>query len=274
MDQKPASSAIPAQEPARDRESALYFSRLKEMALSEWKMREQSTFYGFLWTLLNPILMFAVLYIVFTKWMGNKTANYPVYLLIGVVQYNFFQMGSTYGLSSLRRRSSIVQNFVLPKEIIPFSAVLSGAMSHAFEFCVMLVFAVLLGIRPGWSWLALPVVDALLVAFIAGLSLFLSVFEARYPDFERIWAILTNLGFFLTPIFYTLDVIDPTKRRLLWIFNPMTAVIEMTRQILIAGKFPGLLPFGGICLLTAALWWAGLAFFHRKERKIGDYLLL
>ena len=257
-----------------ERQSALYFSRLKEMALSEWKMREQSTFYGFLWTLLNPILMFAVLYIVFTKWMGNRTANYPAYLLIGVVQYNFFQMGTSYGLSSLRRRSSIVQNFVLPKELITFSAVLSGAMSYFFEFCVMLVFLVVLGVHPKWSWIAFPVVDALLVALVAAFSLFLSVFEARYPDFERIWAILTNVGFFLTPIFYTLDVISPAKRRLLWLFNPMTAIIEMTRQILIGGKFPGLLPFGGIALLTAALWWGGLAFFRKKEPKIGDYLLL
>jgi len=257
---------------ARARE--LYFSRLKEMAISEWKMREQSTFYGFLWTLLNPILMFAVLYVVFTKWMGNKTANYPVFLLAGVVQYNFFQMGTGYGLSSQRRRSGVVQNFVLPRELITFSAVLSGAMSYCFEFATMLIFAVILGARPAWSWLALPAVDAILVAFVASLSLFLAVFEARYPDFERVWMILTNLGFFLTPIFYTLDIISPTKRRLLWLFNPMTSIIEMTRQILIAREFPSLLPFIGISLLTAALWWAGLAYFRKKEEKIGDYLLL
>ncbi len=258
---------------AADAARNLYFDRLREMTICEWKMREQSTFYGFLWTLLNPFLFFLVLYIVFTKWMGNKAANYPAYLLIGVVQYNFFQLGTSYGLSSLRRRSSVVLNFVLPRELIMFSSVLSVTLSHLFELAIVMAFVMVLGVRPALSWVALPAVDALLIALVCSLSLFLAIFQARYQDFERIWNILTNMGFFLTPIFYTLSVISPGKRRLLWLFNPMTSIIMMTREVVMKGKFPSLVEFGSIFALTAILWWRGLAYFRGHEAKIGDYVL-
>ena len=253
------------------RQWVLYFDRLWEMGFCEWKLREQSTIYGFLWTLLNPLLTFAVLYVVFTKWMGAKVGNYASFLLIGVVQYGFFNLGTSYGLSSLRRRSGVIMNFILPIEIVMFSTVLSVAISHFFEFCLMLLFIMVMGVRPTLSWIALPFIFMLLVAMILSLSLFLSILDARYQDFERIWGIVVSTGFFLTPIFYTMDIITPSRRRFLWL-NPMTSVIDMTRQAALQGKFPNIKEFGGILIFTVLLAVFGGVFFRKQESKIADYI--
>lgn len=254
-----------------NRELTLYFNRLREMAFCEWKLREQSTIYGFLWTLLNPLLTFAVLYEVFTKWMGAKVGDYAAFLFIGVVQYGFFNQGTCYGLSSLRRRGGVIMNFILPREIITFSSVLSVAASHLIEFTLMLVFILALGVKPTLSWFALPFIFLLLVALVCALCLSLAVLDARYQDFERIWNIVVQAGFFLTPIFYTLDIITPARRRLLWL-NPMTAVIEMTRQAALRGRFPDAKEFGGVLVLTITLAAFGRAYFKKQESKLADYV--
>ncbi|MHB2026968.1 MAG: ABC transporter permease [Elusimicrobiota bacterium] len=271
MTQNSAKAPSAQADSSKKRAHLLYLSRLREMTLCEWKIREQSTLYGFLWTLLNPLLTFCVLYVVFTKWMGSKIVHYPAYLLIGVVQYNFFQMGTSYGLSSLRRRSGVILNFILPRELVTLSAISSIAISHLFEFTLMLGFCIVLGVRPAWSWLALPAILLLLAGLVASISFFLAILQARYQDFERIWAIIINTGFFLTPIFYTMDVISPARRRLLWL-NPMTPIIQMTRLAVIGGRFPSLFQFGLISLLTVILGLTGRAFFRGQEAKIGDYV--
>lgn len=251
----------------------LYVERLWDLTRCEFKLREQSTILGFGWTLLQPLLMFLVLYGLFTKWMGNHTTDYASYLLVGIVQYGFFNNGSTVGLSSLGRRRGLLLNFRIPRDIVVLSSVLSVAVSYMLEILLILAFYVALGGRPHATWLLLPVLFALHLVLVAGLAFWLSVPAARYPDCERIWTILLTAGFFLTPIFYTLDTISPLRRKLLML-NPMTHVIEMTRSCLIRGEVPSLSEAGGLALVSAILCALGWAVFKRNELKLSDYLAI
>ncbi len=255
------------------RDLRLYVEQLGRLTLSEFKLREQSTFLGFLWTLLQPALLFLALYGLFTRWTGRNTADYAAYLLIGVVQYGFFNSGSTFGLSSLNRRSSLLLNFRIPRELVVLSAVFSVTISYFFELATMLAFLLLLGARPSAAWLWLPGIVLAHVAFVAGLCLWLAVVSARFRDWERIWTVVTTCGFFLTPIFYTLDSVSPGRRRAL-LLNPMTHIIELSRGCLMRGEAPSPRAFAALAAGCVLLCWSGAAFFKRHEQRLGDFVVL
>lgn len=249
----------------------LYADQLRELTQCEWKLREQSSVLGFLWTLLQPLLMFGVLYALFTKWMGHHTSGYASYLLIGIVEWGFFASATSYGLTSFLRRSGILLNFKIDRELVVYSAILSVLISYLFELALMLAFAVALGARVSPSWAAFPLLIAVQLALVTGLTLLLAVLAARFPDVERIWSILLMSGFFLTPIFYSLDSISPGRRRLLEL-NPMTHLIEMSRDCVLAGRFPAPGRLAALGLAAAALSAAAYGVFKLWEIKIGDWV--
>lgn len=246
------------------------YSKLLALARVEWRLRQQSTFLGFLWTLLNPALMFAVLYGLFVKWLGRDQGDYAVFLLIGIVEWNFFASATSYALSSLLRRGPLLKNFPLPPEIPALASVLSVYFSHLLELAAL---AALLAFVQGGlsvSWLWLIAIDLAYLALAAGAGLILAGLYVFYSDLERIWNILLTAGFFLTPIFYPLSVIAPEKGRLL-AFSPLTAVIESSRLAL-----SGSSPHAGAAA-CAALWGAGalaagLIFLRLRRPAIEDAL--
>lgn len=249
-----------------------YLHLLWEMTRCEWRMRDQATTLGFLWTLLQPLLMFGVLYCVFTRWMPVPRRQYASLLLVGIVQYGFFSSATTYGLSSLLRRRAIVLNFPIPRETTVLAAVFSATISYLFEFGLMLVFVVALGARPHPAWILLPALIALFIAIVAGVSLLMAPLAARHPDFERIWGIVVSAGFFLTPSFYSLSTLDPARRRLLSL-NPLTHVIEITRGILLQGHWPDARIVAALAAGTIGLAAFAYRWFKSEELAISDYLL-
>lgn len=249
----------------------VYAGQLWRLTVCEWKLREQSTLLGFLWTLLHPLLMFAVLYGLFTKWMGHHTPDYASYLLIGIVEWGFFASATSYGLTSLSRRSGIVLNFRVPRDILVLSAVLSVAISYLCELALMLAFVAAVGAKPSIAWAAVPGLVALQLALVCGVALLLAVLAARHPDVERVWTIFLTAGFFLTPIFYTLDTIAADRRRLLAL-NPMTQIIELTRGCVMLGHAPPARSMALLALAAATACAAGYGFFRAYRDRIGDWV--
>lgn len=252
--------------------SQSYLHLLWESTRCEWRMRDQATTLGFLWTLLQPLLMFAVLYAVFTRWMPGPRTHYASLLLVGIVQYGFFSSATTYGLSSLLRRRAILLNFPVPRETMVLAAVFSAMISYLFEFGLMMVFLVALGARPSPAWAALPFLIVIFVGFVVGISLIMAPLAARHPDFERIWSILLSAGFFLTPVFYPLASMDGARLRLLSL-NPLTPLIEIARSCLLEGRWPAGRGLPALTLGTAVLIVAGYRWFKANELAISDYLL-
>ncbi len=246
------------------------FAKLLALAGVEWRLRQQSTFLGFLWTLLNPALMFAVLYGLFVKWLGRAQGDYAVFLLIGIVEWNFFSSATSYALYGLIRRGPLLKNYPLAPEIPVLASVLSVYFSHLLELAAMAFMLAFLqgGLSVSWFWLI--AIDLAYLALAAGTGLVLAGLFVFYSDLERIWTIMLSAGFFLTPVFYPLSVIAPEKSRLL-AFSPLTAVLESARRVL-AGSAP--LPGEAACafLWAAAALAAGLAFLRLKRSALEDAL--
>jgi ABC-type polysaccharide/polyol phosphate export permease len=247
-----------------------YFTRhhfvnlVRELTRCEFKLRDQSTLLGFLWTLLHPALLFAVLYALFVKWMGNHVEAFPLYLLVGVVQWNYFAKGTTGGLMSVVQKSGLVTNFIFPREILVVSSVFTNLLIHALELAVMIVFLFLFGAALSWHWVLLPFSVFIETVLILGVSLFLARLAVDYKDVIRIWEIVMMTGFFVTPIFFPIEIIAPDRRQILML-NPMTRLINETRMMLVYNKAPSatvLAVLLGASLLLLAL---GYWFFKRGE---------
>ena len=261
------SSAMPTRAPFP------YFDLVWEMTRGEIKLRDQGTALGFLWTLLHPALMFAVLYGLFSKWVGKFVDSYVVYLLVGLVLWNFFQKATTYALGSFRRFRGTVLNYRFPREIVVFASVGAVLWSSLMELCVMLAVVISLGQPPRLAWLFMPLLLLLEILLAVGTGLFLAVWSVEFQDLERIWDVVTSALFYLTPIFYPLDVISADKRFLLRL-NPLARIIGAFRDCIIAGRAPSAALFlillaGGVVLCAG-----GIALLRWRQYALADRLLV
>lgn len=249
-----------------------YWPLLREMTRSEILLRDQGSLLGFLWTLLHPALMFAVLYALFSKWVGKYVEQYVAYLLVGIVLWNFFQKATTYALGSFKRNRGTLMNYRFPREIVVLSSVGAVVWSSLMEAAVLLAALLLLGQPPRWSWLLLPAVFALELALATGAALFLAVLAAEYQDVERIWDVLCSAFFYLTPVFYPLSILSPAKRRLMEL-NPLAQILAASRACVIGSTAPSAPEVAAVAAGGALLVAAGLAVLRRREFKIMDKLL-
>ena len=246
------------------------FAKLVALTRVEWRLRQQSTFLGFLWTLLHPALMFAVLYGLFVRWLGRAQADYAVFLLVGIVEWNFFASASSYALSSLLRRGHLVSNYPLPYELPVAASLLSVYLSHLLELAAMCALLAAFGPAPSLSWLWLPALDLACLLLAAGAGLALAPLYVLYSDIERIWSILLTAGFFLTPVFYPLSALPPARASLLAL-NPLAALIGGARAAA-AGSAPPAADLLILLVWSAAVPAAGLAALRLARRRVEDAL--
>ena len=249
-----------------------YWPLLREMTRSEILLRDQGSLLGFLWTLLHPALMFTVLYALFSKWVGKYVEQYVAYLLVGIVLWNFFQKSTTYALGSFKRNRGTLMNYRFPREIVVLSSVGAVVWSSAMETAVLLGALLLLGQPPRWGWLLLPAVFALELAMATGTALFLAVLAAEYQDVERIWDVLSSAFFYLTPVFYPLSILSPSKRRLMEL-NPLAQILAASRACIIGSPAPSVTESAAVAAAGMLLVAAGLAVLRRRQFKIMDKLL-
>lgn len=244
--------------------------KLAALAGVEWRLRQQSTFLGFMWTLLNPAIMFAAMYLVFGHWIGSSQKQYALFLVIGIVEWNFFASATNYALTSLQRRSPLLKNYPVKPDLIVLSSLLSVYFSHLLELAALVSLVLLSGNHISSSWLWLVPLDLLYFLFAAGVGMILSCLFVFYMDLERIWGILLMAGFFLTPVFYPLSAVGGARQKLLEL-NPLTAAIESVRLVLYGGQpLPGAVIFLALCALPALL--AGFAVLRFSRARIGDYI--
>lgn len=249
--------------------SPAYWSLVWELTRTEFKLRDQGTILGFLWTLLHPALIFVVLYSLFIKWLGHHTDSYAAYLLIGLVQWQFFEKSTTLGLTSLRRKASLIRNYDFAREIVVLAAVGSVFLSYLLEMAVMIIILVAAGLPPGASWLLLPALMAASLLFALGTSLILALGSVEFQDLERIWGILTTAGFYATPIFYPLKIVSAEHQ---WVMrlNPLVYLLEGVRGCILPGVAVPWLGLAVVIVLAGGATAASITLFHRGSGWISD----
>ncbi len=249
---------------------------LQELTKTDFKLRYQGSALGYLWALLRPLLLFAILYIVFAQLLrfGNDIPHYPVYLLLGTVLWSFFTECTNQGIQAIITRGDLIRKISFPKYIITVSATLTAVINVCINLVVVVIFALINGVTPSWSWLLVPLLLLELYLFALGIALLLGSINVKYRDISSIWEVFLQALFYAVPIIYPVSMVASTSMlaaRVL-LLNPIAQVIQDARWSLITDTSVTNLglngPWGQVfaILLALSVFIIGALIFRRKSR--------
>jgi ABC-2 type transport system permease protein len=209
------------------------------LAVTEFKLRYFGSTLGYLWSVLRPLFLFGVLYIVFTKIVrtGTSVPHYPVALLLGLVFFNFFSEATSSGLSSLIQREHLLRKVAFPRAAIPVAVSATAVANFALGLVIVLILALFNGVDPAASWLLLMPLAAAIVVFATTISLLLSILFVRYRDVQPLWEVILQVTFWVTPIIYGIGFVPAAYRQFV-MYNPLAVAIEQARRWVIGSDFP------------------------------------
>lgn len=259
--------------PTRLKEILRYRELIRNLVVRDLKVRYKSSFLGFLWSLLNPLLLMAVFTVVFTVMMpNNRIQHFPVFILIALLPWNWCTFSISGSLGSIVGNASIIKKVYFPREILPMSVVFSNLVNFLLALIVLFVMLFAFGVQLKPVAVLLPVIIIIQAIFLLGAAFFLSALNVSFRDTEVIMDVGILAWFFLTPVFYDIGDLFPQYERLLYILNPMASLISSYRLVLLSGAAPDPY-FLTRTFLTALLIFAiGYAFFLRQSRKFGEEL--
>lgn len=212
-------------------------SLIYSFAISDLKIRYRNSVLGFFWTFLEPLLMLTVLYLVFTNLFKSQIEHFPLYILLGIIMWNMFSRGTNIGLIGIISRSNILTQIYLPLQIPAISAAITSLLMLCFELIVFGVFMAIFHVIPSYTIVFLPLILFLEFLLVLGISLPLSTLNVRYRDVQFVWAVILQVGFFLTPIFYKLDILPEYVQKVLY-FSPMVHIVNIARDVTIYNSLP------------------------------------
>ncbi len=252
---------------------------LGELIKTDFKLRYQGSVLGYLWAILRPLLMFAILYVVFAKLLrfGGDIPHYPVYLLTGTVLWNFFTECTGQGIQAIVQRGDLLRKISFPKWIIVVSATATALINLSINLAVIIIFALINGVTPTWSWFLIFPLILELYAFSLGISFFLGAINVKYRDITSIWDVLIQALFYAVPIIYPLSMVIGSGAfgafaAHIIMLNPVAQVIQDARYSLITHETItnwgiNQLPLALIPILLVFLVLALAALFFRKKSK-------
>jgi ABC-2 type transport system permease protein len=208
---------------------------LSELVRTDFKLRYQGSVLGYAWSLLRPLLIFLILYVVFVKFLkiGAGVPHFPVYLLLGIVLWQFFSDMTTQSLGSIVGRGDLIRKISIPRWIIVFSSSLLALINLILNLLVIGIFLVINKVEITSTVLLLPLILLEIYLFALGVSLFLSAAFVKFRDINYIWEVIMQAAFYLTPILYPLSMITSEKFQKLILLNPMAQAIQDARYSLV-----------------------------------------
>jgi ABC-type polysaccharide/polyol phosphate export permease len=245
---------------------------LRELTVSQYKLKDQSTFFGLLWSFLNPLFMVGVLFIFFHGRLGHTVEHYGIFLLLGLVQYTHFSNATNNSMRVLLSMRQLTKEVVFPKEFLVFSSTMANSVDLVVAMAVCTLTAYVAGVAPAWSALLLPYVIVLQILLVTWVSLLLSWMFLFARDVEHIYQVFLRALLFITPIFYGQSFLGEGLARDLVLLNPLAQLIELSRSILIQGVIPSLPWLLGLLLVNLLL--VGLAFrlFKAFEPRLAEHV--
>jgi len=234
------------------------------LALTAWKLRFFGSVLGYVWSLLRPLLLFGILYVVFSEVVGVNAgvAHYPLLLLAGIVLFSTFAEIAGGAVTSMVDRETLVRKVAFPRLAIPLSVAIAATFSLLLNLVTVAIFVAASGIEPRWTWLLLPVPLVALVVFGAGLAMLLSALYVPFRDVRPIWDVAQQALFYATPILYPIEKVVERSDALTKVVmaNPLAVLIQEFRHLLLGPEAPTAAQAvgGAAWLLIPAAIFAGL----------------
>jgi len=235
---------------------------LYETTKANFKLQNENSYLGVIWYLLGPLLLFGILLFVFSKRLGVNVEHYPLYLLFGLISWNFFATATNRSMTVFLRNAGLLKALPIRLDLLVASSVIHAFISHVFEIALFMGIALYLGVVPTHILLYIVVLIHAVI-FSLGVSFFLSSIYVFLRDIEQVWSVLTRAWWFATPIFYALTSNGPGSK--VSLFNPLYYIIHMSRELLIYGRIPGAGLWMGLFAFTFVSVAVGYCCFTRLK---------
>ena len=250
-----------------------YVYLLTNLVQKDFKVRYRNMSLGIFWSLLNPLVTTLVLTFVFTqiKAFANGRPHFPVFLLCGLVPFNFFVMAWSSSTSSLVDNEKIIKRIPVPREVVPIATVLGNCVHLLIQIGLLLGFALAFGLGISRHWFWLPVLWSLEVIFVCGLALITAAVNVYVRDTRYVVESINAILFWLVPIFYPIELV-PEQYAELYQYNPVAALVVALRSILLDGHAPHLPIIWKLAGSSLFMLAAGLLAFRKLKAGFYDYL--
>ncbi len=246
-----------------------YRELLKTNVQKEIRGKYKGSFLGVLWSFLNPLLMVLVYALVFPYIMRMNVPNYLIYLITGVIPWNFFTTCITTGCNCVWINGGIIKKVYFPREILPISVVVAGLINFLISCVIILIFTIFGGIGISIQLLWLPLIAIIQSALSLGLLFVLSAINVYVRDIEYLVAFLLNLLFYATPILYTASMF-PSKVRWILYLNPMSSIVDAYRSIFYYKVMPNLTSLVLVGILSFIILIIGYIIFRKLEKGFAE----
>ncbi len=210
---------------------------LKQLVKTDFKLRYQGSFLGYMWSLLRPLALFVILYFIFVRFLkfGGDMPHFPVYLLLGIVLWNYFIEVTSGSIGAIVSRGDLMRKINFPRYVIVLAGSFSALINLIINFAVIAVFMLVNHVELRVTILLLPILVAELFIFALALAFFLSAAFVRFRDISYIWEVLMQGAFYATPILYLLSAL-PVRAAKILMLNPLAQIIQDARYILISPR--------------------------------------
>lgn len=251
------------------------------LAITDFKLRFFGSVLGYFWQLMRPLLLFGVLFVVFTEFVriGNTVPHYEVVLLTGLVVFTYFSEATSGSVSSVVDRENLVRKIQFPRLAIPTAVVLTATFNLLINLSVVFIFILATGVEARTTWIELPFLLLALAVFIAGIAMTLSALYVRFRDLKPIWDVTLQALFYATPVIYPIESIPSVKAQHLLMLSPVSAIIEQIRHAVIDPGAPTAAAAAGggerlliPAFLVLAVFVLGFWVFNRAAPRVAEEL--
>ncbi len=240
-----------------------------QLAKANFKLKNEGSFIGIFWYLLEPFFLFIIILGIMTAFGRVDDSHYPLYLLLGLVMYNFFSVTTSISTGVITDSSDFIKSIKINHESLIISRVLEGIFSHFFEILLFIGFMIYFKIPLIWI-LVYPFLFVFFVLFVLGLSFLLATLGIYILDIRNAWRVVTTLLFFVTPIFYIAE--KGTLFYKINLFNPVFYFISVAREFIVYNKIPEYWIIGTIIGIGALFFLIGVAVFENYKNRFAEFV--
>lgn len=248
-----------------------FYELLIEMTRRELVARYKNTFFGFLWVVINPLMQMIVIGFVFRFFIKEPIANYYLYLLVGLLVWNFFSLSLGKATACIVNERSLIKKAKFENEVIPLSIIISNFFHLFIALTILLIPSFYIHVFSIYNIPNLIIGIILLFSFTIGLSLLTSSLNVRFRDINFFVQAILIIWFYATPIVYSINVI-PYKLIWIWRLNPMTSIVQLFQNALISAPPPGPAMLLSNTLVTIIIVYFGIKTFRNEKRYFDDWL--
>lgn len=244
---------------------------LGQLVSRDFKTRYKRSVLGVIWSMLNPLLTMSVQYMIFSNLFRWDVDNYAVYLLIGTVTFNFFSEATQAALVSVTGSASLITKVYIPTYVFPISKVLSACINLGFSTIALYIIVFIQGLPLNWFHLLIPLLYLLLILFSCGLGMILGALMVYFRDTQFLYSVLITLWMYLTPLFYTVEII-PENLMVYYKINPMYQYVTFFRTLVLDAAMPTGEQFAWCIGYAIAFMVLGITIFRKLKRNFVLYV--